>query len=546
MNINPIIEKILSNRGIEGEELQEFLSLRPQKMYDPFLLPSMEEGVDLILSAIENDEKICIYGDYDADGVTSVSIMMDVLSNLTDNLCWHIPSRFNEGYGLNCEALKEIREDGCDLVVTVDCGSVSKEEVEYGESIGLTMLVTDHHTVTDKRAGCPIINPVLPESTYPFKYLAGAGVAFKLAQAIVQVTGLPKQVLTRVMDLAALGTIGDIVPLVDENRTIAKYGLRLINVTERKGLIELISRTGLQVGNVKSENISFIIVPHINASGRMGSADHAARLMQTKDQQTAEEESGFLIEYNKERKSKQNTLYKACVDAVEEKYIHDHMVLLQLTGAHQGITGIVAGKLKERYERPCLIASQVEDGLYKGTGRSVAGINLYDLLKKAEPVFEGFGGHSAACGFTIKKENIPQLRKILKDETDRLAQEDISLFKEPVVPDISLTPDQLDMDFIKGQELMEPFGRDNDKPKIAIRVNADNLKRMGNQGQYLSFYGRSASGNGGISCVVFKNADSVQQVLMAPGVTEIVGTVSNNSFRGKDRLQMMVLKAEKI
>ena len=546
MDIHPAIEKILNKRGIRREELDEFLSLRPQKMYDPFLLPYMDEGVDLILSSIENDEKICIYGDYDADGVTSVSVLMEVLGNLTDNITYYIPSRFTEGYGLNKDALRRIKDEGTDLVVTVDCGSVSVDEVECGKEIGLKILVTDHHTVTDRRADCPIINPKLPESNYPFRELAGVGVAFKLSQAIVNVTGLPKQVLTRVLDLVAIGTIGDIVPLVDENRTLAKYGLRLINVTERKGLTQLIEDTGLKKGNVTSENISFVLAPHINASGRMGTALDAAILMQADNTEVAKEKTEVLINHNKDRREQQDSLYETCKKVVDENYKDDNIILLQLRNAHQGITGIVAGKLKEHYEVPVIILTHVENDIYKGTGRSVSGINLYDLLKKAEHLFDSFGGHKAACGLTIKKDNIKELRRILKEETDKIASDRPELFKEDIESELLLNIRDLNMDFIEGQNLMEPFGEKNPKPTISLRIIPDNIRRVGNNGQYLSFTGKTVDSNDSMGFIVFKEADQIEKTIRQEGITEITGTVSKNSFNGVDRVQVMVMKAEKV
>jgi len=266
--------------------------------------------VDLILSAIENDEKICIYGDYDADGITSTSVLMEVLSHLTKNLSYYIPKRFDEGYGLNKDALDKIKNAGVDLVITVDCGSVSVDEVEHAKLIGLKILVTDHHTVVDKVADCLVINPVQPGCPYPFKQLAGVGVAFKLAQALAAETGLPKSVINRTLDLVGIGTIGDIVPLVDENRTLAKYGIRAINVTKRPGLEALIEGISLHKGNISSENVSFVIVPHLNASGRMEDAKIAANLMMTKSEERIEAGVEKLITYNTERKRVQSNCRK--------------------------------------------------------------------------------------------------------------------------------------------------------------------------------------------------------------------------------------------
>ena len=391
MKLQPKVIELLNKRGITAEaEIEEFLSDKPQKTYDPFLLRNMEAGVDLILSAIEDDEKICIYGDYDADGITSTAVLMEVLSHLTDRLTYYIPSRFDEGYGLNCGALDKIKADGADLVVTVDCGSVSCVEVEHAKKIGLKILVTDHHTMADKAADCLIINPMQKGCDYPFKHLAGVGVAFKLAQALAAETGLPKSVVNRTLDLVGVGTIGDIVPLTDENRTLAKYGIRSVNLTQRPGLSKLIEAAGLQRGRIGSENISFIIVPHLNASGRMKQARIAASLMMESDEAAAEKGVETLISCNEERKRIQNETFELCRQIAEDRYREDPFLVIDLEDAHEGITGIVAGKLKETFHKPAVIVTPTADGCFKGTGRGIPGINLYHLLKENENLFERF------------------------------------------------------------------------------------------------------------------------------------------------------------
>ena len=316
-------------------EISEFLSDKPKKTYDPFLLLNMEEGVDLILSSIDQGERICIFGDYDADGITSTTVLMEVLSNLTDNLTYYIPSRFDEGYGLNCKAIEKIKADNVDLIVTVDCGSVSFEEVEYAKSLGLKILVTDHHTIADRIADCPVINPMQPGCQYPFKRLAGVGVAFKLAQAIVNVTGLPKSVVTRTLDVVGIGTIGDIVPLIDENRTIAKYGIRMLNLTERAGVSSLIEGVSLEKGKINSGNVSFAIVPHINAAGRMEHAYTAAEVMMAKNTEDARAGVSKLVKFNNMRKSRQEATFAECEELIAEKYSEDSFLVIELEDAHE-------------------------------------------------------------------------------------------------------------------------------------------------------------------------------------------------------------------
>ena len=261
--------------------MEEFLSDKPRKTYDPFLLPDMEAGVDLILSEARSGSKICVYGDYDADGITATALMLTMLSHLTsaENLSYYIPSRFEEGYGLNMEAIDHIADLGCDLIITVDCGSVSSGEVEHAKALGMKIIVTDHHNITDTMAECIVINPKRPDSVYPFRDLAGCGVAFKVAQALQKKGGLQRHVLTEVLDLVAIGTIGDIMPLLDENRTMVKFGLRVLNLGSRPGLKKLIDGTSLQPGRISSGNVSFVIVPHLNASGRIEDASQAVELL---------------------------------------------------------------------------------------------------------------------------------------------------------------------------------------------------------------------------------------------------------------------------
>ena len=278
-NIPEIVLKIIESRGIGPDMREEFLSMRPRLAYDPFLLAGMHEGVDLLLSAIDEGRRIVIYGDYDVDGITSTSLLMKVLRSLTDNVDYYIPSRLDEGYGLHKESIDRIAEKGGEFIVTVDCGSVSKNETAYAHSLGIETLVTDHHNVSDIMAEGLVINPKLPEDAYPFKGLAGVGVAYKLALAIARKREVPKAVMAEILELAAIGTIADIMPMLDENRTIVKCGLRTIHLGCRnKGLRRLIDLSGLDYRTLRTSDISYGIAPKINASGRLGDASVGVRL----------------------------------------------------------------------------------------------------------------------------------------------------------------------------------------------------------------------------------------------------------------------------
>lgn len=544
MNINPIIKNLLKNRGIESDEdIIEFLSDKPQKTYDPFLLPNMEVGVDLILSEIQKESNIWIYGDYDADGITSTSLMMSVLGRLTnkEKLNYYIPSRFEEGYGLNKEAISQIADAGCNLLITVDCGSVSYDEVEYAKSLGLKVLVTDHHNIADVMADCLLINPKHPDSNYPFKELSGCGVAFKVAQALQQKSGLPKHVLTEVLDLVAVGTVGDIMPLVDENRTMVKFGLKVLNLGKRLGLRKLMEGTSLHIGKISSEHISFIIVPHLNASGRIEDASQAVELLLGNcSEERMDEIVCDVIKKNQMRKKLQGDLFKECQSELDPEDLEE-LILIHAEDAHEGIAGIVAGKLKETYYRPSIIVTATgNDGdELKGTGRSIEGVNLYELLKTQENLFLKFGGHAGACGFSLKKENLEALRNGLLAEMKKISKDNPDIFVKKYNIELDLDTSDITYELMEQLERLAPFGNKNPKPLVLCRdVIISDERYMGNEMQHLRFSAMSDSGKK-VQCVLFGRAQEYDfsQLDIARG--NVIGNLECQVWQGSKRLQLI-------
>ncbi len=547
MKLNPTIIKLLNNRGIVAEEdIEEFLSDKPQKTYDPSLLEDISAGVDLILSEIERGSKICIYGDYDADGITSTSLMLSILGHLMprEKLDYYIPSRFEEGYGLNMEAVRHIRERGADMIITVDCGSVSEEEVSYAQELGMKIVVTDHHNITDKMAGCALINPKKPKSAYPFRELSGCGVAFKTAQMIQQKAGLPKRVLSEVLDLVAIGTIGDIMPLVDENRTMVKFGLRMINTGRRPGLRKLIEGAGLKLGSITSENVGFVIVPHLNASGRIEDASLAVRLL------TAEEGDSHIDEIvedllykNRERKRLQAEAFKSCTAGLDKSSLDDFL-LIESRDAHEGIAGIACGRIKDTYYRPAVILTPTGNHgeLLKGTGRSIEGVNLYELLKKHEALFEKFGGHGAACGFTMKKENLGALRKGLLEDMAEIVDRNPEIFVKKYPVDMDLKAEDINMAFAEQLELLAPFGKDNPRPLFELAdMTLNDVRFMGTENQHVRFTARDRQGRG-IQCVLFNRGADYGTMLYAKRSFDLIGHLECQVWQGSKRLQFMTEK----
>ena len=546
--INPIVIDLLHDRGYRSEkEIAEFLSIRPQKTYDPFLLLNMAEGVDLVLSAVENEERICIYGDYDADGVTSTSILLEFLSNMTSNLSYYIPSRFDEGYGLNKAAMKKISESGAALVITVDCGSVSREEVDYGKSLGLQILVTDHHRADEERLpNCPVINPNQSDCNYPFKGLAGCGVAFKLAQAVARTIGMDSHTYNDTLDLVAVGTIADVMPLVDENRTLVKYGLMKLNSASRKQLKTLVEEIGLKLGEVSAFNVAFGIAPHINAVGRIKSAGLGVKLFRTDSEDEISEIVRIVKDCNIQRKNLQNEIYERCIEIIKKDYKKDgkipNFILIELDNAHEGVTGIVAGRLKEKFHRPVAILTKTEDELYKGTSRSIDGLDIHLLLSHFSDLFKSFGGHKAACGFTIAEKNILYFHQGI----DKYMSEELSKNPELLTRkwnwDLSLAPEDITIDFADRLSLFEPCGRGNERPKFSVKGIISNLKSMGNEGQYRRFQLMSETSTSFVPCVCFGIEQGSVDELSEGARVRAIGSIALNRWNGNVSTQMNVNK----
>ncbi len=513
---------------------------QPQRTYDPFLLHHMREGVDLLLSAIDEGKRICIYGDYDVDGVTSIAILFTVLTRLTDGVEYYIPSRFEEGYGLNKEALKKLKDKGVDLIVTVDLGSLAVEEIRYAKEIGLDILVTDHHSMTDQPGDCLMINPKKKNCFYPFKDLAGCGVAYKLAQAIQRETDLPREVLLEVLDLLVLGTIGDIVPLIDENRTFAKYGIQKLNQTQRPGLLKLMEGASLVTGKVQAEQISYVLVPHLNAAGRITDAEVALKVLMERNLEKVSLGVETLLEYNKERRRLQEETVKFLKERLEHRKEEDLFYLVYAKEAHEGIAGIVAGKLKDFYRRPVAIVTPTEGGV-KGTARSVESVDLFQLLKNHEEFFTKFGGHAMACGFSMKEENLPKLQKALNQDLEIMLEKNPKLFEPEQKVDLWMEPSEITMEFVEDLGRLSPFGNGWPKPMIALNnVVLHQVTPMGSTGQYLRFQIMGVDGTS-LKGVCFQQRENQPTIQQEEKVT-LFGTPEINEYNSCRSLQMNVVE----
>ncbi len=533
--MHPVIEQLLKQRGItDPADIEEFLSDKPKRTYDPFLMKNMKEGVDLILDTVRKGGKICIYGDYDADGVTSITVLHRALACLTDRLTWYVPSRFTEGYGLNTQALTKIREEGTDLVITVDCGITSVEEVARGKELGLRFLITDHHSPGEALPDCIVIDPKQEGETYPFSLLAGCGVAYKLVQALQRTADLPRSVIQETLDMVGAGTVGDIVSLTDENRTIVKYGLRQLNRRNRPAMNALTD--AISLGEITAENIAYGIIPHINAAGRMGDASDAVKLFLAEDEKTINEQVDVLISRNQERKSIQEEVWKRCEAMVtgEEKFI-----ALRVEDIHEGIAGIAAGKLKESRHRPVILATPVGDGLVKGTGRSIPGIDIYAMMAEHRDLFLKFGGHKSACGFTMEDRLFPQLQEALIKEAEERYEADPEIFEKTHDWDMEIKLEDGNLEFLDELKQLEPFGEGNPAPKFRLsQVKILWPRFMGQEEQHVRF--KAAKGNRTMSCVLFGRAQEVRELLEGDREVDLIGALSKNEWRDKVEVQFIV------
>ncbi len=494
-NGQSLIKDILVSKGItDPDNIKEFLSDRPQRTYDPFLIKNMKEAVEKIKEHIRKKDKIVVYGDYDVDGVTATSLLVEFFSNFIQDIDYYIPNRFSEGYGLNKEAIFYIKKEmQADLILTVDNGISSYHEVEYAKEIGLDIIVTDHHNPPEEIPQCIVINVKQKGDSYPFKELCGCGVAFKLVQALQRELNLPKKLINNTLDLVTLGTISDLVPLVDENRTMVKYGLKIINADKRLGLAVLRETAGLKDKKINAGQIGYTLGPCFNAAGRIEDAKIGVQLLLEKSTEKARNLAQTLYQLNITRQKIQIDGERYCSSLVKEKYSKDDFLVLRADEISEGVIGIIAGKIKDTFYRPTLVVTKSEEGYLKGSGRSIKGINIYDEMKKISDLLLGFGGHEMACGFSIKEENLEELRKRLNIQVQEVKKEDPSILIPKIDIVAEIKAEELNIEFIKELSKLEPYGVGNSKPLFVIKnidVNHQWTRACGKEGTHLKFSGK--------------------------------------------------------
>ena len=409
--LNRLLSTLLTNRGITKEaEITKFLNPKRSDFYDPFGMPDMEKAVERILKAIENKEQIIIYGDYDVDGITSVTVLKSFLEERGIQVNVYIPNRLNEGYGLNKTAVEEIVKQGNKLMITVDCGITAVEEVEYAKTFGIETIVTDHHEPAEELPkAIAVVDAKRKDNKYECRNLAGVGVVFKLIQALSIKLGLDPKEYLKYLDIVCVGTISDIVPLTDENRVIVKLGLKLVEQTKNLGLKEILQSCGYS--KINSTTISFGVAPRINACGRMGHQEEALNLLLSKEGNEVKELTQKINEYNKTRQEIEKNIYNEAVEQIEKEGLDTkNTIVVSGKGWHHGVIGIVSSKITELYFKPSILLCE-EDGECKGSGRSIPGFDLHEALMECNDTIDKFGGHAMAVGINIKKEKVEEFKE---------------------------------------------------------------------------------------------------------------------------------------
>lgn len=464
LNISPILANLLIAREVTNfYEAKAYFRPELSKLYDPYLMNGMEEAAVRVIEALTNNEKIAVYGDYDVDGTCSSALMYLMLKELGADVDIYIPNRLTEGYGLSVEGIDSLKEQGTNLIITVDCGITAVEEIAHGNKLGIDSIICDHHKPKEVLPDAvAVLDPLKPNCNYPFPYLSGAGVAFKLATAIGDRIG-KKDMALQYLDLVALAGAADIVPLVDENRVLVREGIDRINRNPRPGILALIRSAKMEPGNLSAGQIVFTIAPRINAVGRLGDAIRAVDLFITKNADEAIKAAEVLENENQQRRKIDEVTFSHAVEIVESQFdlTKDFGIILHDDNWHPGVIGIVASRLVEKYYKPSIMLTTI-DGVAKGSARSITGFNIYKALEYSEDLLLQFGGHEAAAGLAIEIENIPKFRerfnKYLGDH----------LTKAEILPEIhidsKISLSEITPKFVRVLNQFAPFGPGNMRP----------------------------------------------------------------------------------
>ena len=535
LDVSELFIKVCLQRGLtNAKAIRNFIKIDESWFHDPFLLHDMDKGMERIIQALESNEKITVYGDYDADGMTSTALLVEALDSLGANVNYYLPNRFIEGYGPNTQAFDKIIKDGTSLIITVDNGVAGHQAIEFAQNKQVDVIVTDHHELPENLPDAyAIIHPKHPKGNYPFSDLAGVGVTLKVVTALIG--ELPVEML----DIAAIGTVADLVSLTDENRAIVFFGLQMLQNTQREGLLQLFNVIRKDSEEISEETIGFQIAPRLNAVGRLGDASPCVELLTTHELQKAEELAMYINEKNEERKA---IVEEITIDVLNKlkKDSEAEVIVLADEKWHPGVLGIVASRVVEQTQKVTLLfAIDSDTKIAKGSGRSIPSINLYEALLENEELFTQFGGHHMAAGMSAEEEQLPNIQKNLSRYVSQLEITDSYQEIDAYIP-----IEDLSIDSIKELDQLRPFGTDNNKPIIACSdVHVLEKRKVGAEGNHLKLL--VGQDDHQLDIISFQNG-KISEVLYEQQVISVAGYVEVNEWNGfsKPQMQMFDLKLQ--
>ena len=536
MNISGLLAVLLEERGIvEMEQFEKFFHSEGN-LSDPFLITDMEKAADRIFNAIENFEKIAVYGDYDADGVTATAMLYSYLESCGANVIYYIPEREGEGYGLNCNAVDTLHAQEVNLIVTVDNGISSIQEVAYANCLGMDVVVTDHHRPrTELPEAYAVVDPYRADCDCPYKDYSGVGVAFKLIMALEGEDCNLGALLDNYADLVAIGTIGDVVPLTGENRSFVKAGLKMISRTDRLGLRALMERAGVEGRQLTAGNVAFTLVPRINATGRMGSPDRAVRLLISEYPEEACELSTEINDDNEYRRQIEKEIYEKVMQKLQDEpeRLYDRVLVIEGENWHHGVIGIISSRITDQFGKPSIILSYNGEEA-KGSGRSIEGFSLFQAVSACGQFLSQYGGHPMAAGLTLQTKNIPAFRKAINDYAASLGD---PMPTQVLKIDCILNPRDLSVEIPQEIHALEPFGMGNPSPLFGLyHVTLSNITPVGG-GKHLRV---SVMQNG---CIVrcMKFGTTLEQFPYRPGdILDLAVTLDAREYNGKNTLSIFI------
>ena len=526
---SPLCSMVLASRGMDDpKKARAFLDCS-QPMPDPYLLTDMALAAGRVAAAVSRGEKIAVFGDYDVDGITATCLLTDFLRKQGGDVLSYIPGRLEEGYGLNPIALKQLYEEGVKLIITVDCGITAIEEAQLCKDLGMDLVITDHHECKDTLPeAIAVVDPHRPDGGYPHKHLSGVAVAFKLACAL---SGDAEAVLSEYADMVCLGTVADVIPLVDENRVFVSRGLKSLSNTRRPGLAALIAECGCDTKNIRAATIGFMLAPRINAAGRMGQVDLAVDLFLTQDPIHAKEVAAQLCELNRQRQQIESDIYSTAISMLPEGAPPEAIVLADESW-HQGVVGIVASRISEEYACPAfLICLDGDHG--KASSRSHGGFNLFSSLTELSPLLESYGGHELAAGFTIRRENIPEFRKKICAMAADYYSDDSH--RATLDLDCTITPEMLTIPEIDSLQALEPCGSGCPKPVLMMQgLTIERLQPVGN-GRHMRL--RLKKGKTYLNAIFFSATPESASVQLGD-IVDVAFMPQVNEYRGERTVQL--------